>query len=313
MRVRNRLAMLTGGLKRGAAVDRLTSMEVFVRIVDLGGIKAAADACGISPTMAGNHLRAIENRLGARLLNRTTRRQSLTEIGLSFYQQCQDVISRVDAAESNAREMQQEPRGRLRISAPTTLGTHLLAPILATYLQQFEQVEIDLQLNDRIVDLAEEGFDVAFRFGILSDSGLIARPLQSPTRFLCASPDYLDRRGSPKNPSELTAHNCLAFRYITPEREWKFAGEQPMSINLTGQLTVNNGVALLHAAVQGLGLVLLPNYLVQDEIDRGRLVRLFPDNDFPRAPLQMVYLPDRHMTPKMKSFVDFITSTLRRE
>ena len=293
-------------------MDRLTSMEVFVRIVELGGIKAAADASGISPTMAGINLQSLESRLGARLITRTTRRQSLTEIGGTYYRQCLDVIARVEAAESSAREMHQEPRGRLRISAPTTLGTHLLAPRLADYLRLYDQVEIDLQLNDRVVDLAEEGFDAAFRFGVLPDSGLISRPLRSPNRFLCGSPDYLSRRGAPTSPSDLATHNCLAFRYLAPEREWAFGGDAPQSVQVRGQLTVNNSVALLQAAIQGLGLVILPDYLVQEEIERGRLVRLFPDFDFSRAPLQMVYLPDRHMTPKMRSFVDFVISVFGR-
>jgi DNA-binding transcriptional LysR family regulator len=287
-------------------MDRLTGMEVFVRVVDLGGFTAAAEASSISATMVSNHIRALERRLGARLLNRTTRRQSLTDIGAAYYAQCVDMLARIGTAEGEARDMRSRPIGRLRISAPITLGSHLLMPALAEYLRDYSQVEIELQLNDRIVDLAEEGFDAAFRFGNLPDSGLIARPLRSLNRVVCASPTYLAGHGTPRSPDDLVDHNCLAFHYIKPEREWLFRGAQPQTVHVTGQLTVNNGPALLRAALSDIGIVMLPNYLVAEDLAAGRLVRLFPGVEFPRAPVQLVYLPDRHMTPKMKSFVDFV-------
>ncbi len=293
----------------GVRMDRIISMEIFVRVVELGGLRAAAEATGISATMAGNHLQALETRLGAKLLNRTTRRQSLTEIGSAYYSQCLDVLSRIESAENAAREMHQQPRGRLRISAPTTLGTHLLAPKFVDYLRQYKEIEIDLQLNDRIVDLAEEGFDVAFRFGILPDSGLVSRSLRSPSRVLCASPEYLSQRGIPEKPADLAGHNCLAFQYITAEREWRFGDDRSHSVRVSGQFTVNSGLALLQVALGGLGIAMLPDYLVEPEVQAGRLVRLFSNFDLSRAPLQLVYLPDRQMTPKMRSFVDFVMTS----
>ncbi len=287
-------------------MDRLTGMEVFIRVVDLGGFTAAAEASGISPTMVSNHVQALEKRLGARLLNRTTRRQSLTEIGAAYYAQCVDILARIDAAEGEARDMRARPAGRLRISAPITLGSHLLIPALAEYLRDYSEVEIELQLNDRIVDLAEEGFDVAFRFGDLADSGLIARPLRRLSRVICASPTYLARHGIPQTPEDLAAHNCLAFQYIRPERDWIFQAEVARTIHVNGRLNVNNGPALLQAALHAIGIVMLPDYLVADHVEAHRLVRLLPDFAFPRAPLHLVYLPDRHMTPKLKSFVEFV-------
>jgi DNA-binding transcriptional LysR family regulator len=289
-------------------MDRLTGMEVFVRVVDLGGFTAAAEASGISVTMVSNHVQALERRLGARLLNRTTRRQSLTDIGAAYYAQCIDILARVETAEDEARDMRSRPAGRLRVSAPITLGSHLLIPALAEYLREFSDVDIELQLNDRIVDLAEEGFDAAFRFGKLPDSGLIARPLQSLKRAVCASPAYLARHGTPLKPDDLADHNCLAFHHITPEREWLFQGVEPQTVHVTGQLTANNGPALLQAALSDIGIVMLPDYLVAEDLAAGRLVRLFPEFDFVRAPVQLVYLRDRHMTPKMKSFVEFVLS-----
>jgi DNA-binding transcriptional LysR family regulator len=220
-----------------------------------------------------------------------------------------EILARVSTAEDDARDLRSRPAGRLRISAPVTLGSHLLVPALAEYLQAHSEVEVELQLNDRIVDLAEEGFDAVFRFGDLPDSGLIARRLRGLDRMICGAPAYLARCGTPQTPADLTNHNCLALHYIQPEREWRFEGDAPMSVRTSGQLVVNNGPALLQAARSGMGIVLLPSYLVSEDIDGGRLIRLFGDFSFARAPLQLVYLPDRHMTPKLKSFIDF---TLRR-
>jgi len=289
-------------------MDRLASMEVFVRVVDAGGFAAAAKAGGISPAMVSNHIQALEKHLGARLLNRTTRRHSLTEIGSAFYDQCVDVLARIAGAETAAREMRLRPTGRLRVSAPITLGTHLLMPALADYLREYPDVTLDLQLNDRTVDLADEGFDAAFRFGVLPDSGLVARPLQQLRRVMCAAPAYLRQRGLPESPSDLATHNCLAFFNVKPEREWQFHGGDhgAETIRTAGQLAVNNGPALLQAALSGLGIVLLPDYLVAAELASGKLVRLFPGADFSSAPLQLVYLPDRHMTPKLRSFIEHI-------
>jgi DNA-binding transcriptional LysR family regulator len=293
-------------------MDRLTGMETFVRVVELGGFTAAAAASNISPTMVSNHIRALEQRLGARLLNRTTRRQSLTEIGTIYYAQCLDILGRIDSAESDARDQRSRPAGRLRISAPITLGAHLLVPAFAEYLREYREVEIELQLNDRMVDLADEGFDAAFRFGKLPNSGLIARPLRSLNRVVCASPSYLARHGTPETPEDLVNHNCLAFHYVQPERDWVFQGDRAQSVRVAGQLTINNGPALLRAALADIGIAMLPDYLVAEDLTAGRLVRLFPEFDFARAPLQLVYLPDRHMTPKMKSFVDFIVQHFAR-
>jgi DNA-binding transcriptional LysR family regulator len=226
-------------------MDRLTGMEVFVRVVELGGFTAAAEASNISPTMVSNHVQSLERRLGARLLNRTTRRQSLTEIGTAYYAQCLDILGRIEAAEADARELRSRPAGRLRISAPITLGAHLLIPAFAEYLREYAEVEIELQLNDRMVDLADEGFDASFRFGKLPDSGLIARPLRTLTRVVCASPTYLARHGMPQKPEDPAHHHCLAFHYINPERDWLFPGAQAHTVRINAQLTVNNGPALL--------------------------------------------------------------------
>ncbi|WP_322013874.1 LysR family transcriptional regulator [Paraburkholderia sp. J12] len=287
-------------------MDRLTSMEVFVAVVDRGSFTAAAEVIGTSTTSITNHVQTLERRLGTRLLNRTTRRLSLTEIGRAFYEQCVDILGRVDAAEVGAREMHASPRGRLKVSAPLALGSYLLFPALADFLKAYPEIEVQLILNDRVVDLTDEGFDVAFRFGNLSDSNLVARPLRNLGRVVCAAPDYLALHGTPETPEDLTSHNCLAFHYVQPEREWHFSHPSPTTIPVSGQLSVNNVQALLAACLNGIGIAMLPDYVAAEYIDAGRLVSLFADQSFTRAPLQLVYLPDRQMTPKLRSFVNFV-------
>jgi len=287
-------------------MDILGSMGIFVKVVDHGGFSAAAEASDISNAMVTNHIQALERHLGARLLNRTTRRQSLTEIGRNYYAQCLDILARVDHAETLAREMHAHPKGRIRVSAPISLGSHRLVPALSDYLKTYPDVQIELILNDRVVDLVEEGFDVAIRFGDLPDSGLIARTLKRTRRFVCASPAYLKKHGIPKKPEDLVKHNCLSFHYDTPQREWSFGESIPVTVKTSGQLTVNNGPALLMAAVKGIGVVMLPEDLVAADIANGKLVHVLPKYELPSGPLHLVYLPDKQITPKLSSFIDFM-------
>jgi len=258
-------------------------MAMFARVVERGSF-AAAEGSGMTATMVGNHVRELERRLKGRLLNRTTRSQSLTELGRRFHQRCLDIIALVDAAELDAREMQTCPRGRLRVSCPVMYGTRVLAAILVDYLDRYPEVQVELSLNDRYVDLAEEGFDAVIRVGVLPDSGLIARPLQPSPRIACASPTYLARHGHPRVPSDLAQHNCLALMHASgPERDWWFprpgnTGTERVSVR--GTLDANGGMALREAALAGLGVILQPQMLLQDDLDAGRLVR-FPTGRHP--------------------------------
>lgn len=286
-------------------MDRFTTMQMFVRVVDRGGFGAAAEGSGMSTTMVSNHLRTLEARLGVRLLNRTTRRQSLTEIGAAYYAQCVDILARLDNADTAAGAMRATPRGTLRVSAPVTLGSHFLVPALADYLGRYPDVNIALILNDRLVDLVEGGFDAAFRFGRLADSGMVAHALGGLTRIICAAPDYLARHGTPAVPADLQAHRCLLFHYMDEEQDWVFDGPTAETVHVEGQLSVNNNSALLMAAVSGIGIAMLPDYLARADLAAGRLVRLFPKQAFPRAPLQLVHLADRAMPLKLRSFIDF--------
>jgi DNA-binding transcriptional LysR family regulator len=295
-------------------MDRFTSMSIFARVVERGSFAAAAEGSGMTPTMIGNHIRELERRLKGRLLNRTTRRQSLTELGKRYHARCLEILALVDAAELDAREMQNSPRGRLRVSCPVIYGTRVVVPALASYLDRYPEVEVELSLNDRIVDLAEEGFDAAVRVGVLPDSGLIARPLGPSPRVACASPAYLARHGHPQTPGELVRHNCLAFMFASgPEREWRFPrpdGHGVEHIAVAGRLDVNGGFALREAALAGLGVIYLPQMMLQEDLDAGRLIRLFPDWPAPVWQVHVVHLPDSRMPPKLVSFVEFLQETL---
>lgn len=297
-------------------MDRFKSMAIFARVVELGSFAAAAEGSGMTATMVGNHVRELEQRLKGRLLNRTTRRQSLTELGRRYHARCVEILGLVEAAELDAREMQASPRGQLRISCPVSYGTRALVPVLASYLDRYPEVQVELSLNDRFVDLAADGFDAAIRVGELPDSGMVAVPLRPSPRVACASPAYLARHGTPQLPAELAQHHCLAFLFATgPEREWSFPrpdGQGVERVIVRGRLDVNGGLALREAALAGLGVVLQPELVLKDDIENGRLVRLFPDWPAPTWPVHVMRLPDARITPKLESFIAFLVETLGR-
>lgn len=295
-------------------MDRLRSMEVFVAAVDHGSLGAAAEALGMSGPMAGKHVRALEERLGTQLLARTTRRQSLTEFGRRYCDQCRQILEQVGAAERGAEMLRQEPRGTLRVSAPVNYGSMLLSPILAEFLDLHPQLKAELVLDDRFVDLVEEGFDLAVRVGPLADSSLVARRLSDYGLMICASPDYLARRGTPRHPRDLARHQLLGFSHWSSRGGWRLgrnrpdaeAGDEPVS-----RLVSNNGQALRAAALQGFGLVLQPAVLLAADVAEGKLVEVLADH-LPRpAPVHAVYLRSRQILPKLGRFVDFVRARLR--
>lgn len=288
-------------------MDRLTSMQIFVRVVEKGGFSAAAEEAGLSPTMVGKHVRQLEEQLGVRLLNRTTRRQSLTEIGQLYFERCKQALLEIEAADASVKQMQLLPRGVLRVTAPATFGGQMLAAVVRGYLERYPDVELDLSLNDRIVDLVEEGFEVAIRIGALPDSSLIARPLQPYRAMVCAAPEYLARCGTPRTPQQLAAHNCLSFAHGNRYNLWQFSqGGVRQEIEVHGNFRANNGLALRTAALNGIGIIMQPEALLRDEVAAGRLQRLLADYELEHRPMHVVIASNRKMTPKLKSFVEFI-------
>ncbi|MBV8658551.1 MAG: LysR family transcriptional regulator [Burkholderiales bacterium] len=291
-------------------MDRLLSMAVFVCAADRRSFTAAAEVFGISATMVGKHILALEARVGAKLLNRTTRSQSLTEVGRIYYERCKQLLADAEAADACADEMRVAPRGLLRIHAPVSFGSQRLAPALAEYLGQYPEVEIDLALGDRVVDLVEEGYEAAIRIGQLPDSSLVARALQPYTMWLCAAPAYLERAGTPRTAQDLTQHECLGFAYWQKKHSWRLeqAGET-ITVPVKGRFTVNNGQALKSAALAGFGIIMQPALLVDDDVAAGRLVRLLSEYELPSRPMSIVYPADKRPTPKLRSFVDFMVAT----
>ncbi|WP_296248412.1 LysR family transcriptional regulator [uncultured Stenotrophomonas sp.] len=292
-------------------MDRLHAMQVFTRAVELGSFSAAAVELDISPQFAGKQIQVLETGLGIKLLNRTTRRQSLTESGQLFYERAKNILAEMEAAEALMAESRATPRGKLRISAPITFGSHALAPLLPRYLQEHPEVTIDLSLSNRTVDLLDEGFDVVFRTGQLPDSGLQARVLAPLQLVLCASPAYIQRSPPLARPQDLTQHECLVFSHTSMRTEWQFEGaEGRVSIAIRGRFSTDSGEALRAAAIAGHGILLQPNALVADDLAAGRLQLLLPDHASPARELHMLFAPDRRMTPKLRSFLDFAQENL---
>lgn len=289
-------------------MDRLESMAVFARVAEAGSFSAAAKVCGLSATMVANHVQDLEHRLGTKLIQRTTRRQSLTEAGQAFLVDCLDVLARVEAAEDAARERHSRPTGCLRVSATVAFGTHVVTPLIRDYLLRYPDVEVDLRLTDRVVDLAEEGIEVAFRFGVLPDSGLVARSLRPRFRRVCASPDYLAKHGIPVTPTDLARHNCLLFRHGAQRNHWQFDGLQP--VHVSGRFVADSGRALLSMARDGLGVALLADFEIDDDLAAGRLSLLLPDITSQAWPLALVHLADRRMTAKLRGFVELALQQL---
>jgi DNA-binding transcriptional LysR family regulator len=287
-------------------------MQVFVRVVEKGSFSAAAEELRISSTMVGKHVVQLEERLGARLLNRTTRRQSLTEVGSVYYERCKAALAEVEAAERSAAELQRTPRGLLRVNAPVTFGANVLVGAIGDYLAAYPEVRIELSLNDRVVNLVDEAYDVAIRIGELPDSSLVARKLAPYRLIACAAPAYLEAHGTPKTPAQLAGHNCMGFTYSATPRHWQFSErEQSSTVQISGNFKVNNGQALRTAALHGMGIIVQAELLLADDLASGALVRILPNHRLPSLPMHVVYPSNRNMTPKMKSFIEFIVRRFR--
>ena len=295
-------------------MDRLTSMEVFVKSADLGSFAAAAEAMGMSPQMVAKHVVFLEDRLGAALLHRTTRRQSLTDVGRAYYDRCKLVLAEAEAADTIAQDMRSQPKGVLRVNAPMTFGSFTLAPFITRYLARYPDMQIDLTLNDRFVDPLEEGFDVMVRIGAVGDSSLIAHPLAPYRLIACASPTYLARRGAPETPADLERHDCLAYAYWSPSIpcRWLFTRNgRDEEIKASGRMRSNDWKALLHAAIEGYGVTLGPESVMKAEIDSGRLVRVLPEYEGPVRPMHVLYPAGRRPTVNVRSFVEALTEEFR--
>ncbi len=290
-------------------MENLSEMAVFAKVVQQRSFTAAARDLGLSKSAVSKQVGRLEDRLGARLLNRTTRKLSLTEVGTVFYERCARIVEEAQAAADEVSSMAAAPRGRLRVNAPMTFGTLHLGPVIADFLEAHVEIEVDLVLDDRFSDLVEEGFDVAIRIAALLDSSLIVRRLAPSRSVLCAAPDYLRRHGRPEKPEDLSQHNCFGYLYRGSGTDWTLNGAKgPISIPLHGNLRANNGEVLRHVALAGTGIVALPSFIVGDDLRTGRLTELLPEAVPQTHSIHAVYPHRRHLMPKVRAFVDFLVA-----
>ena len=289
-------------------MDRLAAIEAFVRVAETHSFSEAARRLHASQSAVSRAVSGLEAELGARLLHRTTRSLTLTEAGRGYFERAARILADLEEANLAVTQLQAAPRGRLRVNAPMSFGFLHLAPALPDFLALYPELSVDLSMSDRFVDLIEEGVDVAVRIGALEDSSLIARKLAPIRRVVCASPAYLNARGTPLAPDDLKQHDCLCNSNIAVLHEWRFAAADGKlwPVDVRGRLSANNGDALRVAALKGLGLANLPTFIVGADLQAGTLMTVLDDFAVQDLSMSAVYPPGRHLSPKVRAFVDFL-------
>lgn len=290
-------------------MDTLLGMRTFITVVNTGSFTAAADRLGVSKALTSKYLNQLEQRLGVRLLNRTTRHLRLTEVGQVYYARCQPLLEALDELEAAIQDRQESPQGRLSITAPQTFGEGYLAPAMAPFLKQYPQVTVELNLTDRFVNLLEEGFDLGLRIGDLADSSLVARRLASIRIITCAAPWYLEQQGTPTHPRELGAHTCVIDTNIDMLARWfyRIDGEQ-RSIEVGGPFRANSARAVRELVIAGVGIGRCPDYAVADAVRDGRLCRLLQNYESIEYGLYVVYPHRQYLAAKVRAFIEFLVT-----
>jgi len=290
-------------------MEYLAEMMTFAKVVETRSFSAAADALKTSKSLVSKQISTLESALGVRLLNRTTRRMSLTEIGAAYYEHCARIAQEIDAAAETVTQLQAEPRGVLRITSPVIFASLHLAPAIQAFLQRYDKVEIELNASDRILDIVDEGYDLAIRITDHPTPTMVARLIAPLHWVTCASPEYLERRGTPQTPRDLAEHDCLMYHGMPANRDgWRYmVGNKEVAVNVGGRCRVNNSEALLQLAIGGMGVVLFPTYVLSHYLRDGRLKVILPDAVAnPGMSLYVTYLPNRYMQPKVRAFIDFL-------
>ncbi|WP_025873080.1 LysR family transcriptional regulator [Methylobacillus glycogenes] len=285
-------------------MDKLKAMQLFVAAVDTGSFAAAGESLGLSPPRVTAQIQELEESLGTTLIVRTTRQRRLTDAGKRYYDSCKSILEDISVAELEAQELGAQPKGRLRISAAVAFGD-VLAGLVSKYLAENPDITVELILNDRFVDIIEEGYDIAIRIGKLEDSTLIARQLGDYRLTICASPEYLAANGTPEKPQDLASHKCLGFTLWRNQSGWRAFLSQLSSSPMT-RLESNNVAALHIAAKNGIGLLLIPRNLVEEDIKAKKLIEILPSYLPDSMPINAVYPKSRQTSPKLKSFVNFL-------
>jgi DNA-binding transcriptional LysR family regulator len=288
-------------------MDKLTGMTVFVRVAKAGSFAGGARELGISRAMATKHIMQLEGALGSRLFNRTTRSLSLTDVGASYLERCQQVLLDIEEMEAAVTHLQTEPRGVLKISAPPVIGATHITRAVVEFLKIHPDLKIDIVLQGSPGDLIDEGIDIAIFLGALDDTSMVARRLATSPLVVCASPEYLDKYGIPKTPEDLINHSCLVNWAIAPRHKWQFRTESGLKIiTVSGRVQANAAHSIRIAALNGLGLVMLPTYIVGGDIERGTLKVVL--EEYPLLPLDIhaVYPHRRYLSAKVRAFLDFL-------
>ena len=289
-------------------MDRLGAIQVFAQVVETGSFAKAADRLGLSTSAASRYVAELESHLQTRLLNRTTRRVSLTESGRAFYERAVQLLADLAEAEEEASSAAVVPRGTIRLTTSVNFGVRHVAPAIADFLAEHREVRFDVSLSDRVVDLVEEGFDLAIRVGPPGPENLVARKLGETRLVPCASPDYLAKHGAPKAPEDLARHDCFTYEYVSPRHVWRFRDRSgaERSVRVSGSLHSNNGDLLSEVAARGAGIVFEPAFIVGPDVRAGRLVPLLQDFEPLPLPIYAVYPSRKHLSAKVRRFVEFL-------
>lgn len=289
-------------------MDKATQMLIFVRSVDEGSFSGAARAMDLTPSAVSKQISALEDRLGVRLFNRTTRHISLTEAGQAFYERCNRIMAEIEEAEETASSLQDQVRGTLRVSATAAFARVEVLPLLKEFLDRYPDLSIQIELTDRPVDVVEEGLDAAIRLHEqVDDPSLVARKLAVNRRIICAAPSYLERHGIPSAPEELLHHNCLTLYTVSRFNDWEFEGTDGNRVlHVAGNFQANTADALYKAAIAGIGLARLSTWLVAPDIRAGRLVSVLPQYTHEKSAYYALYPHRRHLSRKVRAFVDFL-------
>lgn len=293
-------------------MESLSDIAVFVQVIDSGSFTAAADKLGLSKSVISKYVTRLENRLGAQLLNRTTRRLNLTEAGRALYESSRRGLEEIEEAITEVSRLQSAPKGTLRLNTPMSFGILHIAPVIPDFLKLYPELSIDMNLEDRKVDLIEEGFDLAIRISDLSDSSLVARRLGPCRHVICATPEYLHCNGTPKTPGDLRDHNVITFKYQDTPSEWQFLSTdgEHSSVPVSGTIQMNNSLALREALLNNAGITLTPTFIVGDDIKSGKLQTVLSQYSLLETSIFAVYHQRRNLSPKIRAFIDFLASRI---
>ncbi|MEE9327259.1 MAG: LysR family transcriptional regulator [Cocleimonas sp.] len=287
-------------------MDKLKAMTLYCRIIETGQLSLAADELNLSKGAVSKQLAKLEESLGGRLLNRTTRRLTPTEVGTAFYQRAKLILESVEEAECIVTGLTAEPRGTLKINAPMSFGSQYLGELLAKYQQLYPQVNIDIDLHDRQIDVVEEGYDLVLRIASLEDSSLIARRLAPCEIVVCASPAYLEKHGMPETPDDLKKHQCLLYSYADSAKNWVLESDtkEKVHVQINGSFLANNGNLMCDAMIHGMGIALLPTFIVGDAIKSGKATVILNEWRQKSSDISLLYPSSKHLSAKVRAFVD---------